>query len=169
MASKKTSSKKKVTMKKTAAKKKVSAKKTAVKKKVAAKKAAAKKKVTAKKAAAKKKTATKKIPSQENLELAEHFAGTIHAFVDRLHERAAGIEKVAGKRSTPDISERAMAKIEKEVNKLQGLIEQNPMMAALVAFGFGTISTRIMEGRSSAVEADVADEAPAEEPQDAGD
>jgi len=143
MASKKTVSKKKVTAKKTAAKKKMPTKKTALKKKVAAKKAAVKKKVAA-----------KKVTSGKNVELADQLVGTIHEFVDRLHERAAGIEKVAGNRPMPDISERASAKIDKEVNRLEGLIEKNPMMAALAAFGFGAISTRVLKGRTETDESE---------------
>ncbi len=103
------------------------------------------------------KVAAKQGPSGKNAELADQLVGTIHEFVDRLHERAAGIEKVAGKGSMPNISERASAKIDKEVNRLQGFVEKNPMMAALAAFGFGAISTRILKGQEEAADTDEAE------------
>ncbi|RKX38609.1 MAG: hypothetical protein DRP64_15460 [Verrucomicrobia bacterium] len=113
--------------------------------------------MAAKKTAVKKKVAAKQAPSAKNAELANQLVGTIHEFIDRLHERAAGIEKIAGKGSMPDISERASAKIDKEVNRLQGFVEKNPMMAALAAFGFGAISTRILKGQEEAADTDEAE------------
>jgi len=82
--------------------------------------------------------------SEKYGELADYFALTVHQFVDRLHERAAGMEKFVGGDSQMALNDMAMAKIDREVNRIQEFFEENPERAALMAFGVGAIASRFL-------------------------
>jgi len=84
--------------------------------------------------------------SEQYEELTDYFAQTVHKFVDQLRERAAGMEKVAGGGATAAFSDRAMENIDREVNKLQAFVGENPTRAALMAFGAGAVASRIFKG-----------------------
>jgi hypothetical protein len=81
-------------------------------------------------------------------ELTDYFAKTVHEFVDRLHERAAGIEKMMGGGASIALDEMAMDRIDREVDRLQGFFEKNPTRAALMAFGVGAIASRFLETKA---------------------
>ena len=101
--------------------------------------------------------------SEQYVELTEYFAKTVHTFVDRLAERAAGMEKVTGSGSTAAFADMAMQKIDHEVNRMQEFVGENPTRAALMAFGAGAIASRIFKGVGAA-EAPKAAETVAEKP-----
>ncbi|RKX38607.1 MAG: hypothetical protein DRP64_15450 [Verrucomicrobia bacterium] len=103
--------------------------------------------------------------TSDNVELVDQFAEKIHGFVDRLQERASGMEKVAGEDSAAMFSERAMAKVESKLDKFQSFVDKDPMKASLMAFGIGALSTRVMKKR--AAKAELVEEASSEKPKKA--
>lgn len=88
-------------------------------------------------------------------ELNDYFAQTVHQFVDRLHERAAGMQEVVGG-SQMAFNDLAMKRIDNEVNRIQEFFEKNPERAALMAFGVGAIASRFLKGPAAVVEAEPA-------------
>ena len=90
-------------------------------------------------------------------ELADYFAQTVHQFVDRLHERAAGMQKVVGGGSQMAFNDMAMEKIDREVNRMQEFFEKNPERAALMAFGVGAIASRFLKAPEAVVEPEPAE------------
>ncbi len=100
--------------------------------------------------------------TSDNVELTDQFADKIHGFVDRLQERASGMEKVVGEDTTAMFSERAMAMVESKLGKFQSYVDKDPMKASLMAFGIGALSTRVMKKRAAKAEL-----ASSEEPQEA--
>ncbi len=104
--------------------------------------------------------------TSDNVELADQFAKKIHGFVDRLQERAAGMEKVVDEDTAAMFSERAMAKVESKLDKFQSYVDKDPMKASLMAFGIGALSTRVMKKRA-AKNAELSEEASTEEPKKA--
>lgn len=95
----------------------------------------------------------------ESSQLFDQLAKTAHQMVDHLHERAVKLEANATEQSK-QTGEAAMAGFEREVTKLEQYIEQNPMAAAMVAFGIGAFASRAMrptaKGPAAAVAAALA-------------
>ena len=82
--------------------------------------------------------------SSESSQLVDQLAQTAHEMIDRVHERATKMEEDIGKQST-EKAKSAMAGIEREVGNLEKYIEENPMMAAAIAFGIGAFASRVLK------------------------
>jgi ElaB/YqjD/DUF883 family membrane-anchored ribosome-binding protein len=87
--------------------------------------------------------------SRESQQLVDQLAATAHGMIDQVHERAAMMEKSIGTQSK-ETSKRVVAGIEREVGGLEKYIEENPMMAAVFAFGLGVFGSRIMKAMNTA-------------------
>jgi len=80
----------------------------------------------------------------ESSPLFDQLAKTAHHMVDRVHERAVKLEANVTAQSK-QTGELAVATMEREVTSLEKVIEQNPMMAAMVAFGLGAFASRVLK------------------------
>ncbi len=84
----------------------------------------------------------------ESSPLFDQLAKTAHYMVDRVHERAVKLEANVTAQSK-QTGELAVASMQREVTSLEKMIEQNPMMAAMVAFGLGAFASRVMKPTAS--------------------
>ncbi len=91
--------------------------------------------------------------TRETVRLINQFAAAAHKVVDHLENSAVSLESVLDKRSE-QATEGLKAGISKEAGNLQKYVEQNPGMAAMLAFAFGVAATRFFKspGGSEAVE-----------------
>lgn len=85
----------------------------------------------------------------ETSQLVDQLAKTAHEVVDRMHERAAEMEQSISKQSQ-ETGKQVVAGLEREVSSLETYIEENPMMAAVVAFGIGAFASRLMKATAMA-------------------
>lgn len=85
-----------------------------------------------------------KAKSGESAQLVDQLAKTAHEMIDRVQERAAQMEENIGKQSK-ETGKRVVAGIEREVSGLEKYIEENPMMATMIAFGIGAFASRIIK------------------------
>ena len=87
--------------------------------------------------------------SKESVQLVDQLAKTAHEMIDRVQERAADMEQSFSKQSK-ETGKQVVAGFEREVSSLETYIEQNPMMAAMVAFGIGAFASRFIKATSVA-------------------
>ena len=82
--------------------------------------------------------------SRESVQLVDQLAKTAHEMIDRVQERAADMEQSFSKQSK-ETGKQVVAGLEREVSSLETYIEQNPMMAAVFAFGIGAFASRFIK------------------------
>lgn len=87
--------------------------------------------------------------TSESLQVVDQFAETAHGLIDRLRERALDMEADFEKRQKEG-SEAVVAGMERQVSMIEKMIEENPMVSAMVAFGFGAFATRVFKAKSGA-------------------
>jgi hypothetical protein len=85
-----------------------------------------------------------KASSSQNLELVDQLAKTAHYMVDTMHERAVKMEGDLTKQSK-ETGDYIVAEMENRLSALEGFIANNPMAAAMVAFGLGAFGTRLFK------------------------
>ncbi len=85
--------------------------------------------------------------TRQTVQLINQFAAAAHKVVDHLENSAVSLETVLEKRSE-QATEGLKAGISKEAGNLQKYVEQNPGMAAMLAFAFGVAATRFFKSQS---------------------
>lgn len=85
----------------------------------------------------------------ESLQLVDHLAKTAHEMVDNMHERAVKMEGELTKQSK-ETGDQIAAGLESRMGKLEGYIADNPMAAAMIAFGLGAFGTRMFKSVDTA-------------------
>jgi ElaB/YqjD/DUF883 family membrane-anchored ribosome-binding protein len=90
-----------------------------------------------------------KSKTKESVQLVDQLAKTAHEMIDQVHKRAAAMEESIGNQSK-ETGKRVVAGIEREVGGLEKYIEENPMMAAVFAFGLGVFGSRVMKAMNTA-------------------
>jgi len=82
--------------------------------------------------------------SSQNLQLVDQLAKTAHYMVDSMHERAVKMEGDLTKQSK-ETGDQIVAGMQSRMSTLEGFIADNPMAAAMVAFGLGAFGTRLFK------------------------
>jgi ElaB/YqjD/DUF883 family membrane-anchored ribosome-binding protein len=88
-----------------------------------------------------------KATSSGNVQVIDHLAKTAHEMVDNMHARAVRMEGELTKQSK-ETSEHIAAEMETRMSKIEGYIAENPMAAAMVAFGLGAFGTQVFKSMS---------------------
>jgi ElaB/YqjD/DUF883 family membrane-anchored ribosome-binding protein len=83
--------------------------------------------------------------TSQGVQFADQRAKTAHSLIDDMQGRMVTMEKEFQSRQKEG-AEAVVSGVENRVKTLETFIEQNPAMAAAVAFGIGIFATRFFKG-----------------------